>query len=489
MQRSKPLPSILNRTIDRRRFLKGAAALTAGAATLPALQGLNLLGASGRAYAAPGAGGYGPIAPVPDLRDGVERIALPEGFSYRSFGWAGKPMSDGNLTPLAHDGMASFNMPDGKIRLVRNHEDRNPPGEGSAGGSPKYDELGGGGTTTLEIDPATRTLLADWISITGTIVNCAGGATSWGSWLTCEETNEGPTFFDDGPWTQQHGYAFDVPASSNAPVNPIALKDLGRFAHEAIAVDPGTWIVYETEDNGNDSGFYRFVPNQKGNLLGGGNLQMLAIDGMPNYSTIDGQTVGQKLPVAWVDIADPDPTPVVGETDVFDQGWAEGGARFARLEGCWYGNNAIYFNATSGGEVGRGQVWEYRPSGNGGGWLTLIFESPSINILDRPDNITVSPQGALLLCEDGSGDQFLRAVTQHGGIFDFASNLQTDHEWAGATFAMHGQGDGNAEDKIKGQHVTLFVNRQGDTSGDNPPDDGDEGMTFAIWGPWSKGAL
>ena len=65
--------------------------------------------------------------------------------------------------------------------------------------------------------------------------------------------------------------------------------------------------------------------------------------------------------------------------------------------------------------------------------LTLIFESPDAAELDSPDNLTVSPQGALLLCEDGGGDQFLRGVTLDGRIFDFAENLQNDYEWAGAT--------------------------------------------------------
>jgi hypothetical protein len=269
---------------------------------------------------------------------------------------------------------------------------------------------------------------------------------------------------------------------------------MGRFSHEALAVDPDTWIVYETEDNGNNtSGFYRFLANTPGVLINGGTLQMLAIDGVSNYNTRVNQTVGAALPVTWVDIANPNP-PGTSSTAVFSQGAALGGASFSRLEGCWWGNGAVYFNATNGGNAGVGQVWEFRPSGDAG-TLTLIYESPGAAVLNFPDNIAVSPQGALLLCEDAPGfNQFMRGVTLDGEIFDFAHNLQTNKEWAGATFA-EADPSWNAR-KIRGDNrplggrwdrITLFVNRQGVTSGATPP--GEEGMTFAIWGPWKDGAL
>jgi hypothetical protein len=269
---------------------------------------------------------------------------------------------------------------------------------------------------------------------------------------------------------------------------------MGRFSHEALAVDPATWIIYETEDNGSNSGFYRFLSSTPGVPVNGGRLQMLAVAGTANYDTRTGQAVGVSLPVTWVDIAVPNPAGTTS-TAVFSQGFALGGARFARLEGCWFGNGAVYINSTNGGNAAKGQVWEFRPDGDGG-TLTLIFESSGVAQLDMPDNITVSPQGALLLCEDGDGDQYLRGVTLDGRIFDFALNLQTDSEWAGATFA---QADPSWNDvKIRGDHkplggrwdrVTLFVNRQGNTSGPNPPAAGSEGLTFAIWGPWKEGAL
>ncbi len=103
---------------------------------MPAFQGLHLLAAAGRPSAPKGNGGYGPLFPTPDLRDGVSRISLPEGFSYRSFSLAGTMMSDGNQVPLAHDGMGVFNMANGKFRLVRNHEDRERAGRRLGGNRP-----------------------------------------------------------------------------------------------------------------------------------------------------------------------------------------------------------------------------------------------------------------------------------------------------------------------------------------------------------------
>lgn len=489
--------------ITRRSFIGTGAAVVAGALVVPAaLEGLVARSDMPRtlastAYAAKDDGGYGELFPTPDLRDGIERLALPAGFQYRSFGVAGTPMSDGNLTPLAHDGMAAFPLPNGNIRLIRNHEDRNAPGEGSLGGdlSKKYDSQGGGGTTSLEIDPNTREIVRDFVSLNGTTVNCAGGPTPWGSWLSCEETVVGTT----GGWDKPHGYIFEVPVIAAGPVEAAPLKAMGRFVHEAVAIDPDTGLVYETEDNGDQSGFYRFIPDRKGRLAAGGKLQMLAIKGRPNYNTITGQKAGKPLPVTWVDINDPDPANAETNSHaVFEQGYARGAANFGRLEGCWYGNGSIFLISTSGGEAGLGQVWEYRPRGRSGGQLILLFESPGADVLDGPDNITVSPNGGLLICEDGDNDQYLRGLTRQGYVFDFALNLNNSSEWAGATFFSWSRDDDDderrgrredddGEEDTRESKVTLFVNRQGATSGTNPP--GTPGITFAIWGPWEDGAL
>lgn len=449
-------------TLDRRQFIGRAAALAggalAGSASLPGLVA-RATGSPGRASR--GAGGYGPLFPTASKNTGETLLALPKGFQYTAFGRTGTLMSDGKPTPALHDGMAAFHAPNGTVRLVRNHEVR---ARVAAIDLPSaYDPLAGGGNTTVVVDPDTRLLVKDFVSLSGSHTNCAGGPTPWGSWVTCEETVVGTV----AGYGKAHGYNFEVPAMADGPVSATPLKAMGRFVHEAIAVDPKTGWVYETEDRGT-SGIYRFIPNREGDLGSGGSLAMLRVIDHPNYDTRTGQTVGQRFKVDWVPIADPDPANAESDSlAVFKQGAAQGGATFARLEGAWYGDRRIYFHATSGGDLGLGQVWELVPNRqNDRASLVLLYESNDPAALDSPDNITVSPRGGLVLCEDGDGDQYLRGLTRQGQIFDFALNVHpgfTDMEFAGATFSPDGD--------------TLFVNIQ------------TPGVTMAIWGPWNDGAL
>ena len=200
---------------------------------------------------------------------------------------------------------------------------------------------------------------------------------------------------------------------------------------------------------------------------------MLGVRGRANLDTSRGMTVGASLPVQWYPITRPDVDTSWGEDHpVFVQGWNQGAARFSRLEGAWYGDRSIYFHATNGGDAGLGQVWRYRPgaSPSDGGALTLVFESPSADVLNAPDNVTVSPRGGIVICEDNSAP-LVRGLTPDGRIFDFAKNLANATEFAGACFSPDGQ--------------TLFLNIMGgQTEESRVP-----GMTLAIWGPWRDGAL
>jgi len=444
---------------DLVRALAGFAA--AGAVDGLAARAVYALTREGAGLATTADGAYGPLAPMASLNTGETFLALPEGFSYTVFGRTGEPMTDGRPTPERHDGMAAFAV-GGELRLVRNHETGRGPTPAAGPPERSYDRLAPGGTTTLVIDPATRLPTRHFVSLSGTLINCAGGPTPWGSWISCEETTAGPS----RGFEQPHGYCFEVPAASDGPVDPVPLKAMGRFIHEAVAVDPETGIVYLTEDR-LSAGFFRFLPDRPGELPAGGRLQMLAIRGQEGYDTRTGQRQGQELPVRWVEIGDPDPALAEQEPGiVFYQGAIAGGATFGRLEGAWYGHGRIYINSTNGGDAGLGQVWAYR-RGRRGGTLRLLFESPSAEVLQAPDNLCVSPRGrGLVLCEDGEGDQYLRGLTRDGRIFDLARNVVPGYEgaeFAGATFSPDGS--------------ILFVNIQ------------TPGLTFAIQGPWRSGAL
>ena len=438
--------------LSRRKFFTLAGASAAGTLMMSPLEALYAKKANGESVFG---GGYGPLVPDPN-----KLLDLPRGFQYRAFSRTGEMMSDGSPVPGGHDGMAAFPGPQNTVILVRNHE-LSPNSTTQVVGANPYDSLCKGGTTTLQVGP-NRQLVNHYASLSGTYRNCAGGPTPWGSWITCEENTSTLATNKPGNATnvsKSHGYNFEVPAQARAPVNPVPLVAMGRFNHEAVAIDPRTGIVYETEDRG-DSLFYRFIPSQRNNLSKGGTLQALKIKKMPQAKTFAGFPKRQPMPVEWVTIDNPDPA-----TDtVRVEGFGKGAAQFARGEGAWYGNGEVYFCCTNGGSVdakggpnGFGQVWRYFPDRD---TIELFVEAKSADELDGPDNIVVAPHGDLIICEDGNDEQFVVGVTPNGELYRLAKNAINDREFAGACFSPDGQ--------------TMFVNIQ------------TPGITFAIWGPWNS---
>jgi secreted PhoX family phosphatase len=498
--------------LDRRSFLTRTGALggaMVGAGVVQALAGLDPAAATADREDRHHPAGYGPLAPrtARNEPDGFAYLALPAGFSYTVFGKVGAPMVSDPATRYAqaHDGMAAFSLRRGVVRLTRNQEDRNAPGAGSVGGpaATRYDPLGGGGVTVLDVDTRSGRVVNDYIGVNGTIINCAGGvAHGPDGWLTCEETIEGP----ERGWGRKHGYVFFVPARAGRTVPAVPLPALGRFSHEAVAFDCHG-VLYLTEDagSGRGSGLYRFVPGRDGRLDGrigrGGRLEMLAVDGHAQADLREGQSQGERLPVRWVPVPEPDPDPVIdverpGANSCFAQGWAAGGAKFNRLEGAWAAGDRILFASTSGGDAkngdvnadgfaeGYGQIWEYRPRGRAGrGVLRLVYESPGGSVLDSPDNITITPRGGVLICEDDAGSadgdthplapgitdvNRVIGLTPQGRPFEFAVNRFNSTELAGVCFSPDGR--------------TMFFNIYGDGTPDS-------GMTCAVTGPWRRGPL
>lgn len=483
-------------SVSRRRVLRGGAAIAAGVAVAGPFEGFV-------AYAERGGSrgpGYGSLRPVADERDGARRLELPKRFQYRTFHHAGETLPDGSILPGRHDGMAAFRGRRGTTILIRNHElntnvaDSRPADEPRLGTAPGYDPLTKGGTVTVHVDGRGR-VLDSWVSLSGTQMNCVGGATPWGTWLSCEETVNGADVGADftgasNDGLKKHGYIFEVPTRGVSAAEPITAA--GRLCKEACIVDPHRNAIYITEDSFlSASGFYQFVPDRdprrRGRLGNAGRLYMLAVRGEPNARLDEGQPARARYHTEWIRIEDPDPDFEPGITNndaikrVGDEGRSKGAAIFSRLEGAVWSRERLYFTSTEGGAPapglplepegfgpGRGQVWAFDPRRER---LELIYESKGGDDLDLPDNITASANGTLLLCEDSPGDNFLRGLTRRGRLFDFARNVdpdQTGQEFAGATFSPDGR--------------TLFVNIQ---SGPGPNRLG--GYTAAIWGPWDDG--
>lgn len=444
-------------TPDRRRFL-GA---TATAFAALAASGCMTRGEGAAARSAPagakGFTGYGPLKPDP-----AGFFDLPEGFSYRVISRLGDAMDDGGTVPDNADGMGCFDLGGGEIALVRNHElqPKHAAGGTIANGYGRKDGVFvPGGTTTIVIDAKTLGVKRQFRSLGGTIRNCAGGTTPWGTWLSCEESTLRPGVSGGEGLAQAHGWVFEVPAAARGLVDPVPLKAMGRFNHEAACVDPATGIVYLTEDR-DDSVLYRFIPRTPGRLADGGRLQAMVIEGLADTRNwaATAMPVGKPYRVAWVDLTDVE-SPA---DDLRKQAAAKGAAVVARGEGIHMGASDVFVCSTSGGAAKLGQILKLTPGLAGKpDTAELFFESESTAQFNYGDNLTVAPNGHLFVCEDQYTDvvdNHIRGITPDGRAYDFAK-LRAQTELAGACFSPDGK--------------VLFVNAYGPAA------------TLAITGPWA----
>ncbi|ANZ38823.1 translocation protein TolB [Lentzea guizhouensis] len=383
--------------MERRNFLRVAVVGTAAAA----FGGANWREAFA-AGAQPGPSPYGPLQPV-----NSSGLVLPQGFSSRVIARSGQKVA-GYTWHAAPDGGACFADGTGWI-YVSNSE---VPLVGGVGAI-KFDAQG-------TITSAYRTL-------NFTSVNCAGGATPWNTWLSCEEIDRGYVYETD-PW--------GVKAAVRRPA-------MGRFKHEACAADPVRKVVYLTEDVP-DGCLYRFRPTTWGDLSAG---------------TLEVMTGGTETsgPVGWAPVPDPDGSPTATRNQV------SGAKRFNGGEGCYYADGTCWFTTK-----GDGRVWAYNASQS---TISLTYDDSLVPAGTAPltgvDNVTRSSGGDLFVAEDG-GNMEICIITRDGVVAPFLQVPgQSGSEITGPAFSPDGS--------------RLYFSSQRGTSGSSSG-----GITYEVSGPFRR---
>ena len=499
--------------LNRRQMLSGTA-LT-GAAVLTASSGL--LAPVAAAATVPSAGtrtqsvsprGVNPLFP-PLQSDPGDLLALPAGFSYEVVAVSGQTdIHDGTgtvigKTPERPDGTTSV-VSGRNLRLIQNHE----ASPGAVFPVPLvagtvYDPGAlGGGCTVIETDRDGKRL-SEWVGLSGTVSNCAGGPTPWGSWLTCEETEaKGGT----GTLQKDHGYVFEVFAEGPGMQAPLPITAWGRAAHEAVVVEPSRRRVYLTEDASNPTGLmyrwtapdgYKLKPHIAQSLKADdGTLEALAVltgDGsvLPDLAYVTAAQIGRPFATKWVNVPDRH-----ASTTSLRKQFSPGVVTHSKkLEGAWGDDKGMYFVASfafgaadlpANATKHDGQLWHYDYSDQ---TLTLVAYFPYNDVLhqetpgwetalgvsldlafDGPDGCHVSPYGSLVLSEDGNTANHLLSWTPDTGTQAIARNLIVLEQSAAG---------GNVYSEMTGPNFApdgsvLFGNVQ------------DPGHVFAIRGPWRQ---
>lgn len=355
-------------------------------------------------------------------------IDLPEGFTYKVLDRAGAMMSDGLRVPADPDGMGLFMPSAGELVLMRNHE--------------ISVEEGGGGVTRIVLSPSTLEVQSSSLVLQGTDRNCGGGVSPWG-WLSCEESKE-----DD------RGFVYLCPLEAEGLGQAQKITAYGRFCHESVVVDPVSHAAYMTEDEG-DSCFYRFLPHSPERPFAG-TLQALRARDRSRLDTTRMRT-GEQLTVEWVTVEDT----LARRKATREQAQRLGAATFRAGEGMVGHGGRVYFSATKGGPLEKGQIFSYAEGADRqSGLLTLVATASIENEIDCPDALACSPAGDLYVAEDGDGLQFIRVIKPDGRVATLAKNRASKGEFAGLCMTPDSR--------------TLFLNMQAD------------GLTLAISGPFGR---
>ena len=295
---------------------------------------------------------YGPLR-QPDTNG----LRLPEGFTSRVVAQSGQPVP-GTAYPwhIFPDGGATYETKDGGWILVSNSESPTPVDLPI----PPVGEPGDGGASAIRFD-ADGSIADAYRILSDTSSNCAGGPTPWGTWLSCEEIEDGLVWECD-------------PAGKREAVSHPAL---GVFKHEAACIDSRTGFAYLSEDEG-DSGFYRFRPKRPEDLSEG---------------RLEIARVGERGKVEWAPV--PDPTSVAGPLRM----QVEGATEFKRGEGIWFDSGTVYLTTTSDS-----RIWAYNTRSER---IRVLYDPEKIKNppLTDVDNITVAKRsGDIYVCEDNGGE-------------------------------------------------------------------------------------
>ena len=442
-----------------RRTLLGATAASALAAGTTA--------AAPSAFGAPRPGVSATAYPTHLVDEG--KLALPRGFKAWRVGTIGvEPLLADRggavvgVTPSNLDGTGCFSGR-GRIRLVRNHECRAnadvpvPLVEGTV-----YDAgvpTGMGGNTVVELT-ANGKFVSQWVGLSGTIRNCAGGETPWGSWLACEEdtTKAGTAVVSsvDGKTyvaQKDHGYVFEVFPEVVAAQIPEPITAWGRAVWEGAAIGPDLSSAYLTEDTGGGL-FYRWtapagarigagIARQFGPADGVLQAAQLVRNGTPlvHYGELTAADLGVAHPVTWVNGGADRQAQTTPLRRQFP-----GATVHPKIEGCWPDAAGLWFtlsyvNATEAARNGNDEDWGmvmYYSIADETQTLKEYYAAGNAEEFHGPDNITVSPWGSVVIAEDGMNPCSLIAYSERRGSLEFARDLADRGEWAGPCFNRSG---------------------------------------------------